>query len=981
MQNSDPLISAAPLSLLQATEQALADASQGVLSILDLFNAGQRLADAKHPDIAILLYRTWLERTVSPIAYMAQFNLGVILSNINDDVGAEAAYRAAIAQKPTFIEGILNLGTLLERLRRPEEALSVWRTILTFIDPSVPADSAFYVQTLNNLGRLLEIQKQLPEAEALLARSLKHDRKQPDVITHWVHLRQKLCEWPVYSNALGIPMKDMISGTSSLAMLSASDDPAAQLKTARRYVDKKVLKDVSYLSSKQSYGHERLRIGYLSSDFCSHAVSILTAELYGLHDRSKFEVYGFCWSNDDASPLRARVISGMDHHIKIGGLSDEDAAHLIHSHEIDILVDLHGLTLGTRHNILSYRPAPVQMTWLGFPGPTAIPEIDYVLCDAFVFPPELEPFFTEKPLRLPNVFQVNDRQRLIGVCPTKESCGLPENVFVFCCFNNTYKITPEVFGAWMRILKRVPNSLLWLVADNETVQKNLFKQAKKHGIAHNRLRFAERALPAAYLARFQVADLFLDTFPFGGGTTASDALWAGLPFLTYTGRTFASRMAGSLLNAVDLPELITYNLKDYENKAVDLAKHPERIAAMKQQLVDNRMNCALFDTPRFVRDLEAVLLETAVKRASETQSIVDAEKSKPHILLKSKDILPAPVKAVVRVVHENVAGSRMKIATLIPAYKVKYIPELLDCLAAQTVRSDIVIISDDSPGGIFREALLSPTHSSVISDLNLVIHDGPRKGPNANFHNLMKLEGGFYDLVHVLFDDDVIYPNFYRQHLIAHSSGSFSCSISARWTAREDGQPYEDLPIPDIVRNHPNKMLSLDAYLAFLTTVAASKNWLGEHSNVVWRSDCYLMQHDNFLEGVSYAGLWDLGAFLRVSTVRPLCYIQEHLGYFRRGATDQNSAKLEFIKSAFIAYAALGVAAKRAGILSHSEVQTCFSNVASWLPVFREGEPEIDKLIEVMPSMISGNDNADEFFLEIWNKFLNRHSDAFIGNV
>jgi predicted O-linked N-acetylglucosamine transferase (SPINDLY family) len=585
---------------------------------------------------------------------MAQFNLGVILSNINDDVGAEAAYRAAIAQKPTFIEGILNLGTLLERLRRPEEALSVWRTILTFIDPSVPADSAFYVQTLNNLGRLLEIQKQLPEAEALLARSLKHDRKQPDVITHWVHLRQKLCEWPVYSNALGIPMKDMISGTSSLAMLSASDDPAAQLKTARRYVDKKVLKDVSYLSSKQSYGHERLRIGYLSSDFCSHAVSILTAELYGLHDRSKFEVYGFCWSNDDASPLRARVISGMDHHIKIGGLSDEDAAHLIHSHEIDILVDLHGLTLGTRHNILSYRPAPVQMTWLGFPGPTAIPEIDYVLCDAFVFPPELEPFFTEKPLRLPNVFQVNDRQRLIGVCPTKESCGLPENVFVFCCFNNTYKITPEVFGAWMRILKRVPNSLLWLVADNETVQKNLFKQAKKHGIAHNRLRFAERALPAAYLARFQVADLFLDTFPFGGGTTASDALWAGLPFLTYTGRTFASRMAGSLLKAVDLPELITYNLKNYEDKAVELAKHPERIAAMKQQLVDNRMNCALFDTPRFVRDLEQVF-EQVVYQSSQVEMGIGLMKtvlSKFSIIIATHD-RPTLLNRAIRSIKEQ----------------------------------------------------------------------------------------------------------------------------------------------------------------------------------------------------------------------------------------------------------------------------------------------------------------------------------------
>jgi len=609
MQDSE-----SPLSILQETEQAYAQASQGVLSIIDLFNVTQRLTEAKHSDIAIQLYRLWLERTDSPIAYAVQFNLAVLLSNDNDDEGAETAYRAAIAKKPTFVEGHLNLGTLLERKGHPEEALTVWRTVLGIVDLKSPTDCALYVQALNNLGRLLEIQKQLPEAEAMLALSLKQDPTQTPTITHWVHLRQKLCKWPIYNNALGIAKKELIAGTSALAMLSASDDPALQLATAQRYINEKVLKDVSYLSSKQSYGHERLRIAYLSSDFCSHAVSILTAELYGLHDRSKFEVFGFCWSHEDGSPLRARVISGMDHHIKIGALSDEAAAQLIRSHEIDILIDLHGLTLGTRHDILSYRPAPVQITWLGFPGSTALPEIDYVLCDAFVFPPELEPYFTEKPLRMPHTFQVNDRQRSISASPTRESCGLPEQAFVFCSFNNSYKITPELFKVWMRILKRVPDSILWLVADNDTVRNNLYQQAKSQGIASNRLYFADRALPSDYLARFQIADLFLDTFPFGGGTTASDALWAGLPLLTYSGKTFASRMAGSLLKAVDLAELITFNLKDYEEKAVKLAQHPEQIAAMKQKLVDNRLSCALFDTPRFVRDLENTFMLIAMKK-------------------------------------------------------------------------------------------------------------------------------------------------------------------------------------------------------------------------------------------------------------------------------------------------------------------------------------------------------------------------------
>ena len=544
------------MNLLQETERAYALASQGQLPVIELFSITQLLIDQKHLDIAIQLYQLWLERTKSPINYAVQFNLAVALANADDDISAENAYKQALEQKPDFLEASLNLGTLLERTGRAEQALSLWHETLALVSKDLKNES-LYVELLNNLGRLLEIEKQLPEAEAILTLSLRQNSKQPHAIVHWVHLRQKLCLWPIYKcKAVNTTQKKLIEGTSPLAMLSAFDDPELQLKTASRYVKEKVLSGVPYLSTKNSYGHTRLRIAYLSSDFCSHAVSILTAELYGLHDRSQFEVYGFCWSRVDGSSLQARVIAGMDHHIKIGDLNDEEAAKLIRSHEIDILIDLHGLTLGSRHDILSYRPAPLQLTWLGFPGSTALPEIDYVLCDSFVFPPELEPYFSEKPLRLPQVFQVNDRQRLISPRPTRESCGLPEEAFVFCSFNNTYKITPEVFKVWMRILKRVPQSILWLIAENATVRTNLHEQAKKQGISTDRILFAERALPSDYLARFQVADLFLDTFPFGGGTTASDALWAGLPFLTYSGKTFASRMAGSLLNTVELTELI-----------------------------------------------------------------------------------------------------------------------------------------------------------------------------------------------------------------------------------------------------------------------------------------------------------------------------------------------------------------------------------------------------------------------------------------
>nr|WP_315401846.1 tetratricopeptide repeat protein [uncultured Duganella sp.] len=590
----------------------MALAARGALSIGDLFGAAAVLQESGQLPAAIGLYRAWIAHTPSPLMHAACFNLAVVLSNAGDDAGAEAVLRQAIAHHPGFVEARLNLGTLLERTGRPDEALAMWGTILTdTVQPDIKTNPTLHVQTLNNLGRLLEIRKRYPEAEQMLALSLGVDPQQANVMTHWVHLRQKQCEWPVYSGLEHISVGTMIDGTSALAMLSASADPAQQLAAARRFVNEKVNAAVAPLTGAHGYGHARLRIGYLSSDFCSHAVSILTAELYELHDRAKFEVYAFSWSREDGSPIRARVVKAMDHYIRIDGLTDEQAARTIRAHEIDILVDLHGLTLGARPNILAFRPAPVQLTYLGFPGSTGLPGVDYVLADEFLITPEMTADFTEKPLYLPDTFQINDRQRAIAAKPTRASVNLPQDAFVFCSFNNNFKFTPEMFATWMNILRRVPNSVLWLVADYPEVRENLFRHAEQAGIDRNRLLFNTRAVPAEYLARYQLADLFLDTFPFNAGTTASDALWAGLPLLTCAGRTFASRMAGSLLRAVDLPQLITYNFADYEEKAVALANEPHRIAAMKRQLVANRMTCALFDTPRFVRNLETVLQQVA----------------------------------------------------------------------------------------------------------------------------------------------------------------------------------------------------------------------------------------------------------------------------------------------------------------------------------------------------------------------------------
>jgi predicted O-linked N-acetylglucosamine transferase (SPINDLY family) len=334
-------------------------------------------------------------------------------------------------------------------------------------------------------------------------------------------------------------------------------------------------------------------------------------ELFELHNRDQFEIYGYCWSPEDGSDVRRRVIAAMDQFHRIHQLSDEAAARLIREHEIDILFDLQGQTAGARMNILAYRPAPIQITYLGLPATTGLESIDYVIADRFLIPEEETPYYSEKPLYMPDIYQVSDRNRHVGPLPSRASCSLPEDVMVFCSFNNNFKYTQEMFQVWMNILRRVPDSVLWMLSDNEWAEANLRREAETRGIDPSRLIFAPRVSPENYLARYAVADLFLDSFPFNAGTTANDALWMGLPVLTRSGRTFASRMAGALLTAAGLPQLITYNVTDYEEKAVWLATNPEAFAAIRETLAKVRSTGTLFDTALFTRNLEQGLLSLA----------------------------------------------------------------------------------------------------------------------------------------------------------------------------------------------------------------------------------------------------------------------------------------------------------------------------------------------------------------------------------
>lgn len=597
----------ATTTVVAEPDALLNTARSGRMPLPELLDRASALQAAGDAERAAALYDAWLANTASPLRHVAGFNWGALLSQLGRNTEAEAAYALALEAQPGFAPALLNLGHLCERRGDIEAALAHWRAVH---DAEPPPTQEHRLHALNNAARLLEIQRRYPEAEALMRRSLELKAAQNDVIQHYVHIRQKQCAWPHYLPVGEVTPNQLLMGTSLLATMGLSDDPALQLLSSVRFVHEKVPKAPPVaLHTQMPPRSGKIRIGYLSGDLHMHAVGLLTPELFELHDRSRFEVWAFCWTPESAQPVfqkqRQRILKAMDHHVRLAGVDDNTAARLIAQAGIDVLVDLQGLTSGARPAILGHRAAPVQVSYLGLPGTSALPGVDWMLADRFVMPPELLPYCTEQPLYLPHCYQVSDRQREVAAMPTRAQYGLPEGAFVFGSFNNNHKFTPEMFGAWMRILQQVPGSILWLLADNDTARDHMRAAAVSHGLAPERLHFAPRVSPAEYLARFQLIDLMLDTFPFNAGTTASDALWMGTPMVTRAGRTYISRMAGSLLHAVGLPDLVTETLADYEKLAVTLGRQPQRVASIRRYLAEHGRSSPLFDLPQIVRDIEA----------------------------------------------------------------------------------------------------------------------------------------------------------------------------------------------------------------------------------------------------------------------------------------------------------------------------------------------------------------------------------------
>lgn len=532
-------------------------------------------------------------------------NLGIILRDLGRLTEAEASYREAIRLNPNLAELHSNLGNALKNLGRLTEAAASYREAIR-LNPDI-------AEVHGNLGNLLMSVKQYDRA---LESSKKAYALAPDldyILGQKLHCQMMLCDWENFRSELnllnsGIEQAKKVS--NPFPVLGLVDDLETELKAAKIYVDAKYPASQQVTNFSRPRPDQKIRIGYYSADFHNHATAYLMAELFDTHDSNRFEVHGFSFGPNKNDQMRHRLENAFDRFHEVSKKSDSEIAQMSRELGIDIAIDLKGYTAQSRTRIFAERAAPIQVNYLGYPGTMGAPYIDYIIADKTVIPEKFQAFYTEKVVYLPNSYQVNDSKRQISDKPfTRHDMGLPDDGFVFCCFNNNYKILPETFDGWMRILKAVAGSVLWLYEGHKTTATNLREAAKARGVDPDRLVFAKGMDLDEHLARHRLADLFIDTFPYNAHTTASDALWAGLPVLTFCGHSFASRVAASLLNAVGMPELITERRDEYEALAIELATTPEKLAAIKAKLQNHLSSTPLFDGQLFAKHIEAAYLE------------------------------------------------------------------------------------------------------------------------------------------------------------------------------------------------------------------------------------------------------------------------------------------------------------------------------------------------------------------------------------
>jgi protein O-GlcNAc transferase len=623
------------LNELERYEDALSDFDQAIAHKPDFadafYNKGNALRELKRNQAAIENYDIVIR--LNPRHAGAYNNRGTAHLNLRQFEQALADFDRAISLQPNAAEYYIGRGDVFVHLMRLDKAAAVFEKSLT-LNPSLAEawrgrGSVFsalrrFDDALAAYDRAVALKPEYSDAwlnrgqaffdlrryyDALLSyeRALEIH---PDLKTAALALsiRMLLCDWRGYEEECARIISGVRAGNAvgPFALLSLSSSSEDQLNCARAALAEEFRSPPEPVAPRKYISRDRIRVGYLSFDLRNHAVGFLSVGLFEHHDRSRFETIALSLCPDDGSPVRKRMESAFGQFHDVSLRSDDEIAKLIRELEIDIAVDLNGFTQGARVRVLARRPAPIQVNYLGYPGTLGADYIDYIIADRTIIPENQQQFYAEKVVYLPDTYQSNDDKRQMSEEGfTRAQVGLPDLGFVFCSFNNTFKINPPVFDIWMRLLHEVHGSVLWLFESNADAPDNLRREAERRGVAASRLVFAPRMNPEDHVARQMLADLFLDTLPYNAHTTASDALWVGLPVLTCLGSTFAGRVAASLLHAVGLPELVTHSFEEYEIAALRLARSPGLLASVKAKLTRNRKTCALFDTARFVRHIEA----------------------------------------------------------------------------------------------------------------------------------------------------------------------------------------------------------------------------------------------------------------------------------------------------------------------------------------------------------------------------------------
>jgi predicted O-linked N-acetylglucosamine transferase (SPINDLY family) len=590
---------------------ALIGAMAQSLSVTDLIRAAETLKRSGQAGSVENLYATWVQHNAThPLLSAVLFNYSVVLSDAGKLELAREALERTLKANPDFIPAYINLGRVYERLGNVGLAVLQWSAALAKLEPVNGTSVSHKVTALNQSARALEAANQDATAESLLRQSVELDNGQREAIQHLIALRQRQCKWPVIEPSERVTQATLLRGISPLSAAALTDDPLLQLAVAAHYNQADVGTPDAFFESWPAAEREGpLRIGYLSSDLREHAVGFLMTEVFALHDRKAVEVFAYYCGPETQDGLHAHFRSSADHFKSITGLDDAEAARQIAADGIQLLIDLNGYTREARLKVVARRPAPVIVNWLGYPGSMGSPYHHYLVADDHIIPSDHERYYSEKVVRLP-CYQPSHRTRDVQPDPvTRAEFGLPEQAMVYCCFNGSHKINRFTFERWLMVLAQVPDSVLWLLGSTAETNERLRDYAEQRGIERKRLVFAEKVANRYHLARYPLADLFLDTTPYGAHTTASDALWMGVPVLTLSGRSFASRVCGSLVRAVGTPELVCSSAHEYVERAVAFGHDRSLLEPCREKLRQGRATSTLFDMPGLVRNLEQRLAE------------------------------------------------------------------------------------------------------------------------------------------------------------------------------------------------------------------------------------------------------------------------------------------------------------------------------------------------------------------------------------